>query len=59
MKMKSQDRIVVQTPLEESWDDNGVISIKHLRYLNVRDIKGFLQKGKVDFVVIDVGLKPK
>lgn len=47
--------IVSQTPLDQLWNDRGVVSENELRGLNAADIGGLLHAGKVQFVVADVG----
>lgn len=50
-------RIVRQLPLQELWDDAGMIAASRTRSLSSQQLKRLLQAGPVQFVVADVGLK--
>lgn len=53
--MRLGQRIVSKAPLDELWNEQGVVSEKELRELNASDITEMLRAGKVRFVVADVG----
>lgn len=53
--MRFDQRIVVQTPLNELWNESGVVSGQELRELNASEIAGMLRAGGVRFVVANVG----
>jgi hypothetical protein len=53
--MRCDQRIVLQTPLHEIWNELGVVSEKELRELNASDIIELLRAGKVHFVMANVG----
>jgi hypothetical protein len=53
--MRFDQRIVVQTPLNELWNERGVVNGQELRELNAADIAEMLRAGEVHFVVADVG----
>jgi hypothetical protein len=52
-------RIVTQLPLRGLWRETGSVSASRLRALSSRDIRDLLRLGPVQFVVVDVGLKPR
>jgi len=51
--------IVTQLPLRGLWRDTGSVQASRLRALSSRDIRDLLRLGAVQFVVVDVGLKPR
>jgi len=53
--MRFDQRVVSQTPLEELWNDQGVVSSTELRDLNALEIAELLRNGKVQFVVANIG----
>lgn len=53
--MRFDQRIVVQTPLHELWNEWGVVSEKELRELDASDIAELLRAGKVQFAVANIG----
>ncbi|MBA3241712.1 MAG: hypothetical protein H0T60_10850, partial [Acidobacteria bacterium] len=57
--MRFDQRIVSQMPLNELWNEYGIVSAKGLRELNASDIAKLLRAGKVRFVVADVGSQLK
>lgn len=52
-------RIVTQLPLRGLWRDNSAIQAFRGRALSSSDIRELLRLGPVQFVVVDVGLKPR
>jgi hypothetical protein len=55
--MKPADRVVTRLPLEELWDERGVMSADFRRDLDSGQLRDLLRKGSVRLVVADVGLK--
>jgi hypothetical protein len=52
-------RIVTELPLQELWDDTGVVSQHRLRDLSSDDVRELLRRGPIRFVVVEVGSKPR
>jgi len=48
-------RSINEIPLTDLWNENGVISEERLTYLIDEEIRNLLKKGKVQFVVANVG----
>lgn len=54
--MKPSQRMVVNIPLQEIWNERGVVSTTEVRKLSVDDIANLLRRGKLRCVVANVGL---
>ncbi len=52
-------RIVTQLPLRGLWRETGAIQAFRGRALSSADIRELLRSGPVQFVVVDVGLRPR
>lgn len=52
-------RIVTQLPLRGLWRDTGSVQAFRGRPLSSNDIRDLLREDPVQFVVVDVGLKPR
>lgn len=52
-------RIVTQLPLRGLWRDSGTVEAARVRTLSSSDVRALLREGEVQFVVVDVGLKPR
>ncbi len=52
-------QIVTQLPLRGLWNDSGPLNASRNRPLSSFDIRELLREGPVQFVVVDVGLKPR
>ena len=48
-------RIVTQLPLLDVWDSEGTVSCERMHFLSSEDIRSLLQRGRVRFVVANVG----
>ena len=57
--MKFSQRVITQMPLQELWDDNGLIPAAWSRDLSAIQLRELLRQGKVRFVVAGVGAKPQ
>ncbi|MGZ4788060.1 MAG: hypothetical protein ACXVZV_10345 [Terriglobales bacterium] len=57
--MNAKLKIVTQIPLRGLWSETGSIRASRLRNLSSLDIRDLLLEGEVQFVVVDVGLKPR
>jgi hypothetical protein len=53
--MQGKYRLVTKLPLQELWDDRGVIKAERLRHLSTADLRELLRVGPVSFVIADVG----
>lgn len=53
--MQPNQRIVVQTPLTELWDDSGPIALSRLRTVGRDDVADLLRSGPVRFVIANCG----
>lgn len=53
--MRAELRRVVALPMEEIWDDRGMIATRRLRRLTAEDIRDLLRLGPLRFAVGDVG----
>ena len=49
--MRTSDRIVVRLPLDELWDERGMLPARRGRWLGADDIRALLRAGPVAFVV--------
>lgn len=52
-------RIIKRLPLEELWRDDGFISTSRGKRLRADDIRDLLRAGRIQFVIADVGSKPR
>jgi hypothetical protein len=52
-------RIVTQLPLRGLWRDTGSVQAFRGRPLSSADIRDLLREDPVQFVVVDIGLKPR
>jgi hypothetical protein len=55
--MRPADRIVIELPLQELWDENGSVAARRQGDLSADDIRQLLRNRAVRFVVADVGAK--
>lgn len=53
--MKPELRHVSRMPLDELWNDRGVVAAKKVQELGAPEIVSLLRAGKVRFVVADIG----
>ncbi len=51
--------IVTKLPLRGLWGENGAITASRLRELSISDVIDLLREGEVQFIVADVGSKPR
>ena len=52
-------KIVTQLPLRGLWTDTGSIRASRIRPLSSSDVRDLLRQDPVNFVVVDVGVKPR
>ena len=52
-------KIVTQLPLRGLWNDSGSLHASRNRPLSSFDVRELLREGPLQFVVVDVGLKPR
>ena len=52
-------KIVTQLPLRGLWTDNGPLQASRLRSLSSNGVRDLLRQDPVQFVVVDVGIKPR
>lgn len=57
--METKLRIVTHLPLRGLWRDTGPLTATRVRTLSSSHIRNLLLDGEVQFVVVDVGLKPR
>lgn len=57
--MEPAQRIITELPLKVLWNDAGEFAAACLRELSASDICDLLQKGRVHFLVANVGAKPR
>lgn len=57
--MGPANRVVVQTPLQHLWSEDGTIPSTRIGSVNTEDIRELLRLGPVRFVIADVGLPLK
>ena len=57
--MEIRNRVITQLPLKELWRDNGFSAFSRGRQLTSDDIVAMLRVSPVQFVVADVGAKPR
>ncbi len=57
--METKLKIVTRLPLAGLWRDSGPVNATRVRDLSSSDVRNLLVMGAVQFVVVDVGLKPR
>jgi hypothetical protein len=57
--MHTSQRNITELPLQELWDDRGMVAARRLRDLAAADVRELLRSGPVRFVVAGLGAKPK
>jgi hypothetical protein len=55
IKMEPSKRAVIEIPMKEIWDQEGVIEATRDRYLSADDLKNMLKKFPVEFVIANAG----
>ena len=59
MTMDPKLRVVTRLPLGGLWTDSGPVEAVRGRALSSEDVRELLRNGPVQFVVVDVGQKPR
>ena len=59
MLMDPKLKVVTQLPLRGLWTDSGSVEAVRGRDLSSGDVRELLRNGPVQFVVVDVGQKPR
>ena len=57
--METKLKIVTRLPLGGLWRDSGPVNAVRGRELSSADVRALLRMGPVQFVVVDVGVKPR
>ena len=57
--VNSKLRVVTQLPLRGLWTDDGAINAMRVRDLSSSNIRELLRASEVQFVVVDLGQKPR
>ncbi|HVS40416.1 MAG TPA: hypothetical protein VMS17_32965 [Gemmataceae bacterium] len=57
--MQALQRIIRSMPLDELWDDSGVVAARWIKDLAAAEIRELLNGGAIRWVVADIGKKPK
>ena len=57
--MQTKLQIVTQLPLRGLWNDSGPVNATRRQDLSSNDVRELLLNAEVQFVVADVGLKPR
>lgn len=57
--MKSKHKLVSRWPVQNIWNDEGIVSTKNLRSLGDHDIETLLKQSMVHFAIFNLGLKPQ